>query len=117
MAEIFNRQKADKHTMNDGELLRELIQFSLGEIPEMIASLKKHAGTSNPCPPLAEISHKIKGAAGAVSAERLYRAAFELELQAKENRAESLEALVAEIETAFDEFRLCDQVSALVKAS
>lgn len=114
MNQIFNKEKANRHTMNDRELLSELIGFSLGEIPGMLRSLEEALGDPDGAAGTAELAHKIKGAAGAVSAECLYQASFELELAAKEGRAKELPGLADGVRAAFDDFKDHPEVAALV---
>jgi HPt (histidine-containing phosphotransfer) domain-containing protein len=111
MEEVFNRKKAEKHTVNDLSLLKELIVFTLEDVPVMLENLEKvldkDAETAG------RIAHKIKGSAGAVSAERLFAAAFELEETAKEGDMDRLRGLYQFLWETFKEFSEDENVQAL----
>ena len=97
MEDVFNKEKAMTHTMNDLSLLKELVGFTLEDVPVMLENLKKEL--KGDVDAAAELAHKVKGSAGAIRAEKLFAAAFELETTLKEgdlSRAEELYLFVCE---------------------
>ncbi|MDC7223024.1 MAG: Hpt domain-containing protein [Spirochaetales bacterium] len=111
MEEIFNREKAEKHVLNDLGLLKELLVFTLADVPVMLEKLESLLESDTEG--AARMAHKIKGSAGAVSAERLFTAAFELEETAKEGDTARLKDLYLFTCSCFKEFSEDEEVRAL----
>lgn len=114
MSNVFNKEKATKYTMNDLDLLKELVQFSLDDIPVMLSSLKESLDKKSEIDEIAELAHKIKGSAGAISGENLFSAAFELEALAKEGELDKLDDQYLLLDKAFNEFKSDPQVLSLL---
>ena len=101
------------HTMNDEELLKELLVYSLEDIPSMLSRLKDLHNREGTDSKMAELAHKIKGSAGAVSGEKLYHASFELEVMSNEGRKKEVKNQIEQVEKAFNEFSRDAEVMAL----
>jgi len=84
MEAVFNQEKALKRTMGDRELLAELLDFTVADIQSQL-NLLNQALESDNGNLLKEEAHKLKGTAGAVGADRLFRASFELEQIAQDS--------------------------------
>ena len=102
MEEVFNKEKAMKHTMNDMSLLKELVGFTLEDVPLMLDRLEETLKEDPEA--AAELAHKIKGSAGAVSAEKLFAASFELETTIKEGDLSRADDLYLFVRESFKEF-------------
>jgi len=76
--DIFNLEKALKRTMGDRELLSELVDFTLQDIPGQIGQIEDLLERGDSFQ-LKESAHKLKGSAGAICADRLFLACFDLE--------------------------------------
>jgi HPt (histidine-containing phosphotransfer) domain-containing protein len=111
---IFNIEKARKHTMNDEELLKDILIFTLKDIPPMIDNLKQQLEEGKGSGEIAELAHKIKGSAGAVGAEILYDTLFELEITANEGDRSRFKEQIGMIEKAFDDFHRDKEVLSLI---
>ncbi len=114
MERVFNREKALKHAMNDRTLLVDLLRFTLEDVPDMLARLEDLIGKQADRVAVADQAHKIKGSAGAVSAERLFAAAFDLEETAKEGGRDRFDELYVLLRDAFNEFREDEDVRAFL---
>ncbi|MDC7219349.1 MAG: Hpt domain-containing protein [Spirochaetales bacterium] len=112
MDDVFNKEKAARHTADDLGLLKELLTFTLEDVPVMLKELEELSWEETD--KAAQIAHKIKGSAGAVSGEKLFAAAFELEETAKEGDSSRLEELYLFMCESFNEFKDDRDVKALL---
>ncbi|MBN2625247.1 MAG: Hpt domain-containing protein [Spirochaetales bacterium] len=114
MEKVFNVEKALKHTMNDRSLLVDLLRFTLEDVPDMLSRLEEALKKEESPRIIAEWAHKIKGSAGAVSAEKLFSSAFELEVTAQEEEDDNYEELYLLMRESFNEFREDENVQSFI---
>lgn len=111
---VFNKEEALASTAGDQELLRQVLRFTLEDLPPLLgeaAALLRSASAAE----LARTAHKIKGSAAACGAEKMYLAALELETaarDAKDIRDENpgFQNLYVSLEKSFEEFSKDGQV-------
>jgi len=79
----FDEADALERTAGDRRILSEVIRFTLEDIPEILDALDSsiREGTRQDT---AGLAHKLKGTAGAAGAQRLFLAALDLELAARD---------------------------------
>jgi len=89
MEQVFNKERALKRTMNDEELLAELLDFSLEDLELQFSQIRK-AVEDQQREVARKAAHKLKGTAGAIGADKLFQQAFLVEQQAPEAEQEHL---------------------------
>jgi len=89
-ADIFNRQELLGRVMNDEDLLHEVIDTFLGEIPSRMDALSKAIGEQDLSTILHQ-SHTIKGTGANLAASQLKQAAEKLEQAARNQEFDSLQ--------------------------
>jgi HPt (histidine-containing phosphotransfer) domain-containing protein len=114
MEKVFNVDKALKHAMNDRSLLVDLLRFTLEDVPVMLSRLEEALKKGESPRIIAEWAHKIKGSAGAVSAEKLFSSAFELEATAREEENDNFEELYLLMSESFNEFLEDENVQSII---
>lgn len=99
----FDEDDALERTAGDRELLGEVIRFTLEDMPPLLldieASLRKQQWSE-----AARLAHKLKGSAGACGAQKLYLAALNLELAARDSSSASIQFL-SPLTDAFSSFQ------------
>jgi CheY-like chemotaxis protein/HPt (histidine-containing phosphotransfer) domain-containing protein len=79
---IFDPDEMMERFMDDEDLVRDIIQAFLSDVPGQIATLKNHLASGNPHA-VQRQAHSIKGAAANVSGSRLRKTAAEMETAGK----------------------------------
>ena len=79
----FDELEALERTAGDRNLLVEVIRFTLEDIPAILDEIDL-ALRDRHWQAAARLAHKAKGSAGAVGAQRLFLAALDLELAARD---------------------------------
>jgi HPt (histidine-containing phosphotransfer) domain-containing protein len=100
---IFDRNMMLERVMDDQKIMTSIVYSFISDMNlqiEKLDSLLSHGNLND----LAGFAHKLKGAAGNVSALRLNRSAENLEKAIKENKTDDLTQMVAEIKKDFREF-------------
>lgn len=88
----FDEFDALERTAGDRNLLGEVIRFTLEDIPPLIVEIEESL-RNNLLPETARLAHKLKGSAGACGAQKLYMAALNLELAARDSSSVSIQYL------------------------
>lgn len=99
----FDELDALERTAGDRELLGSVIRFALEDIPPLVQEIEKSL-ESEMFSDAARMAHKVKGSAGACGAQRLYLAALNLEMAAREGSSSSLQFLNP-LSEAFETFQ------------
>lgn len=88
----FDEVDALERTAGDRNLLGEVIRFALEDMPPLLVAIEDSL-RNNLLPEAARLAHKIKGTAGACGAQKLYMAALNLELAARDSSGTSIQFL------------------------
>jgi PAS domain S-box-containing protein len=111
VAEDFDRAAALERCGDDAELLRELIDMFLGEIPGWMAALAAAVRDGN-AEQVKRLAHTIKGAVGTFGAAPAWEAALRVETLGREGRLadvgpawQELQAAVGRLEAALGAFK------------
>jgi len=98
----FDEADALERTAGDRRILSEVIRFTLEDIPEILDAIDLSLREER-MQDTARLAHKLKGTAGAAGAQRLFLAALDLELAARDESSEFRQLQVTLIE-AFESF-------------
>ncbi len=101
---IFDRDDLLDRFDNDEDLLRRSVKIFLENMPVWLVVLKEKI-VQGKAAVAGDQAHKIKGAAGMVSAKTLSATAFEMETAGKAGDLEALNALFPEFEQQFEQLR------------
>jgi len=99
----FDEDDALERTAGDLGILAEVIRFTLEDVPELLKELDDSLNDKR-WQDTAKLAHKLKGTAGAAGARRLFLAALDLELAARDEDTDSGRYKSSLID-AFDSFR------------
>lgn len=99
----FDEVDALERTAGDRNLLGEVIRFALEDMPPLLVEIEDSL-RNNELPETARLAHKIKGSAGACGAQKLYMAALNLELAARDFSSASIQFLPA-LKDAYNAFQ------------
>lgn len=101
---IFNRDLAMDITDGDAELLREIIEVYLADMPQQLGRLEEaiRAGDSDQAQ---RSAHTIKGASSNIGAEQVTETAFRIEKASKAGEFPSANSILGELENQFQELR------------
>ncbi len=102
--DIFNREEFLERVLGDKELAEIIIKEFLSDIPVQINTMKTFIEQANADQAGAQ-AHKIKGAAGNLSAGVLQDIAHAMEKAGKADDMESLKRLILKLEKSFDELK------------
>ncbi|NTU96469.1 MAG: Hpt domain-containing protein [Chlorobiaceae bacterium] len=86
---ILNLEDFLNRMMQDRELVKTILDEFLAELPGKLETLGRLVADGN-TREASVLAHLIKGEAASVGAERMSRAAYRLELAAKENNTEEV---------------------------
>ncbi len=100
---VFNSKILKERLGGMDELLPEVLQVFLEDIPEQLKRLQR-ANASRDMKLVAALAHRIKGAAANVGAEQLNRLSGRLEVRAPKEDWEEINELSLKIEESFDQF-------------
>lgn len=100
--QIFNLEEVLERTEGDELLLREMVRLFLDIFPELLDSMGKaiEAGETEE---LRESAHTLKSAAGSIGANRVFRAANDLERAGRENKPEFAVRKFGELKARLEE--------------
>lgn len=101
---IFDRDTFCKRLMGDEDLMGTIIDGFLADMPGQIKTLTD-AVKDGIIDIAVEQAHKIKGAAGNISAFALQRVAHSIEVAGKKGDLKSLECLIIELELQFSQLK------------
>jgi PAS domain S-box-containing protein len=101
---IFDKESFTERMMNDDEMVREIVEIFLDDIPRQIEKLKVSLETGDAVTS-ERLAHSIKGAAANVSAELLREVAFHIEKAGKEGDLDTMSQSVHELEKQFSQVR------------
>ena len=104
----FDELDALERTAGDRNLLVEVIRFTLEDIPALLDEIDLALKDSH-WHDAARLAHKAKGSAGAAGAQRLFMAALDLELAARDADSTCIRFQSPLVE-AFESFRSHPQV-------
>jgi len=115
---VFNRKELLDRLDGNEELVREIIEVFLKDIPLQMEKLKKDLQNEETAV-IQRQAHTIKGAAANINAELMRQAAWEVEMAAKEGNREKARTLVPIVEKRFqdlqshlrDEFKISETIS------
>ena len=101
---VFNRKELLDRLDGNEELIREIVEVFLKDIPLQMGKLK--AALQNGEKAVIQLqAHTIKGAAANINAELMRQAAWEVEKAAKEENWEKVPSLVQTLEKRFEELQ------------
>ncbi len=102
--EIFDKDDLMERLDGDEELLREILEIYVEDVPRLIEKIKKAREQSD-----AELvnreGHTLKGASANVSAPALRETAYQIEMAGKSGALNGVDALVDRAERDFDELK------------
>ncbi|MCF8075346.1 MAG: response regulator [Desulfotignum sp.] len=104
-ARIFDRPALLKQLMNDADLTKTIIVGFLDDMPKQIRALKSFVKNGQAEQAGAQ-AHKIKGAAGNVTAQRFQETARAMETAGKAGDMDSLQRLLPELEQRFMQVKI-----------
>jgi CheY-like chemotaxis protein len=102
---VFDRPGLLARTMEDEELLREIVGCFLEDAPSLIDGLKAHVHSGDAAAAGAQ-AHSLKGAAANVGGVALAETALELERAGQAGQLEAIAALMPELERRFERLRV-----------
>jgi two-component system, sensor histidine kinase and response regulator len=97
---VFDRPGLVERTMEDEDLLREVVACFLEDAPRLIEGLKEHVRAGDGAAARAQ-AHGLKGAAANVGGVALSETALAVERAGQAGRLEAIEALLPELERQF----------------
>jgi CheY-like chemotaxis protein len=97
---VFDRPGLVARTMEDEDLLREIICCFLEDTPHLIEGLKQHVRSGDSAAAGAQ-AHSLKGSAANVGGVALSETALEMERAGQAGRLEAIAALLPELERQF----------------
>jgi HPt (histidine-containing phosphotransfer) domain-containing protein len=103
-ASVFDRAAFMARMMDDADLVREVSDEFLADIPRQIEGLKSSLATGD-ARQAERLAHSIKGAAANVAADALRDVAFEAEQVGKAGDLEAVTAILPRIEGEFERVR------------
>ncbi|MCP5049150.1 MAG: response regulator [bacterium] len=103
-AVIFDKEGLMDRVMEDEDLVNELIDEFLKEIPERISDLKKAVDNNN-AKEIKHQGHTIKGTSGNMGAIALQKVAARLEAAGQSDDMETAASLVTQLDEQFETFR------------
>ncbi len=99
---VFDKDKALDIIGGDEDLLREIIEIFINDVPQQMSEIKE-AVRSRKGDMLEKSSHKLKGAVSNFGENATFKSAFKLEIIGKENRFDDVEevygTLVKDVES------------------
>ncbi len=104
VSDIFNREEFLERVLDDGDLAETIMAEFLADMPDQIKTMRSYI-EQNKSEQAGAQAHKIKGAAGNLSATALQEISRLMEEAAKEADLETLNRLVPQIEDSFNELK------------
>ncbi len=101
---VFDRPGLVARTMEDEDLLREIVSCFLEDAPRLIEDIKEHIRSGDSALAGAQ-AHGLKGAAANVGGVALSETAHEMERAGNAGRLEAADALLPELERQFARLR------------
>ena len=101
---VFDRNSFAERMMNDDEMVREIVDIFLDDIPQQIEKLKDSLDTGD-ASTAERLAHRIKGAAANVSAESLREIALNMENAGKEGDLKTMSQSIPELEKQFNQVK------------
>jgi len=98
----FDEADALERTAGDRTILADVIRFTLEDVPEILGELEISLENEKRQDTV-RLAHKLKGTAGAAGAQRLFLAALDLELAARDGSGD-FHQLQSSLKEAFDLF-------------
>lgn len=99
---VLNKQAALERLDSDEELYNEVVEVFFEDTPVQLGKLHD-ALKNNVVAEVTRLSHSLKSAAGNIGADRLSAASRSVEMAAKSGSLDGLPALIAKIQSEFDE--------------
>ncbi len=101
---IFNHNELMNKALNSEEIASQVLDIFMEQAPQTIQELKEafQAGDNER---LLEASHKLKGSAFTIAADRLGEISRLIEEKARQNNKEELSALIEALEPNFNDFK------------
>ena len=99
--DVFNRAELLRRLMHDEELVEEIIEEFLKDVPQRIAALRE-ALSRGDSPLVQREAHTLKGAASNVSAVALHKLALETERAGASAELDKVASLIARIDEQFE---------------
>jgi PAS domain S-box-containing protein len=100
--QVFNLEEVLERTEGDRKLLKEMVEIFLEMFPELLDSIGK-AIREEKTEELRQSAHTLKSAAGSVGANRVFRAAYDLEQTGRENKMECASEKFEELKFRLEE--------------
>ncbi len=101
---VFDRPGLVARTMEDEELLREVVSCFLEDTPRLIETIREHIRSGDTAAAGAQ-AHGLKGAAANVGGVALSETSAEMERAGRDGRLEAIAALMPELERQFARLR------------
>jgi len=102
---VFNYENARRQVEGDEELLHELIELHLVEVPKLVAQISDAVGSAD-CDTIKERAHTLKGSMGLLCAQRAFHAALDLEQRASVGNAPDCGPQFAELKKELDQLHV-----------
>jgi two-component system, sensor histidine kinase and response regulator len=94
---LFDREAALRRVEGDEEILRELVETFLDQVPELMDGIRASARAGE-APELRRGAHTLKGSAAVFAASSVTEAALRLETLAREERMDEVDDAIGELE-------------------
>ncbi len=101
---IFDQNTMLERVMNDQKIMNSIISSFISDMESQLEKLDSLLALGN-LSDLAGFAHKLKGAAGNVSATKLNQSAERLEKAAKENKLEEIAEMIENVQKDFRDFK------------
>jgi len=102
--QAFDLAKGLEIMGGNAEVLKKIIKAYLTVAPQRIKSIKK-AAADRALEPANVEAHTLKGASASIGAERLRKAAYDIELAAKDGKQSRVEELCGQLDGEFENFK------------
>ncbi len=103
---VFDKDMALNIIGGDEDLLREIVEIFIIDVPQQISEIKEAVNSRNG-DALEKSSHKLKGAVSNFGENATFKTSFKLEVMGKENRFDNIEevygTLVKDVECLLNE--------------
>jgi len=101
---VFDLNKALEMVDQDKDFLKELMDTFKSEYPQELAAIYQ-AIQEKDFETLNEAAHALKGAAGNLFLNKIYKLTLELEKRGKENKIKGVEEIYKELKEELEKFR------------
>ena len=112
--QVFDKKEFFERLMGDENLIKEIIEIFLKEVPGQIAALSEALEKKN-SDLIRRHAHTLKGASANIGASALQETAYHVELAAKAGTLDKASALIPELDKQLKELKQVLALSGLIK--